>query len=726
MNQFPVVSMVFDGDIISVPAQMGQPRADQLQGSKLDQLTELAGRICYDSLGSGRSSAEYHKHIIEVGHLSTHEHAHIHGALVNITPSHYFQCCETLMNRPGVYVIATPERPDQSLVNLRITANLRAIREWHRRQYLFNNNLATQIGNALYGYAARLAPLACGDLARPESAFSMTLFQPQDDAEVMASLCFTGISRGLCYDAETEVLTEDGWKFWPDIRGDEVFATLNPENGHLEYQEASCVTRERYIGKMYRLKSSKVDLLVTPNHRLYIKKHDTQAARRKEETWSIRVPEEIYGKRVHYKCDAIWVGENPSHIEIPDVSVIAKTKRVGGTREIVCAGTRIRTRVFVEFLGYWLAEGHLDHTPDSGYMTILTQNINSDAWDDMILCVESLGFPYSVAPNGVSELSRRIKISGGKALYDYLLPYAGSHKKAIPSEIKKLCPELQEVLIQAHLAGDGSFSDRSSGEANTVSRQLADDLQEAALKAGYTATVRFVDRRDEPTRYLNGKPIRNGYSYVVSYRKRVKQPLVNHNGHRNDSWVHYEGMIYCATVSNGLLYVRRNGRPVWSGNSHELVRHRTGVSQRSSRFCDESESPWIPHPLLLQDPELMAEFDLVRGVGIAAYDKMVKYLQDKMVAAGLDKTSARKQSRGAARGILGNALETQLIFTASIWHWKHMLGLRASEFADAEIRVAFNQVYELLSARYPDRFVGWSTKPCRDGIGFSVEAPESA
>lgn len=47
----------------------------QGQGSDAEVLSEIAGRVCYDSWGQGRSSEDYHKHIIEVGHGSVLAHA---------------------------------------------------------------------------------------------------------------------------------------------------------------------------------------------------------------------------------------------------------------------------------------------------------------------------------------------------------------------------------------------------------------------------------------------------------------------------------------------------------------------------------------------------------------------------------------------------------------------------------------------------------------------------
>lgn len=53
----------------------GEARDDQFKGTSAERLTEIAGRICYDSFGKGRNSQDYHQHIIDVGHGSVLEHS---------------------------------------------------------------------------------------------------------------------------------------------------------------------------------------------------------------------------------------------------------------------------------------------------------------------------------------------------------------------------------------------------------------------------------------------------------------------------------------------------------------------------------------------------------------------------------------------------------------------------------------------------------------------------
>lgn len=174
------------------------------------------------------------------------------------------------------------------------------------------------------------------------------------------------------------------------------------------------------------------------------------------------------------------------------------------------------------------------------------------------------------------------------------------------------------------------------------------------------------------------------------------------------------------------------------GLSHELVRHGdfTAISQRSTRFVDESESEWVEHPLTRQfmlehgyfhngKCSRYFERDAVREAK-SGYRQTAKTLEHWLADRGLDKTSARKQARGAARGYLGNALYTELIFSASVAQWKRILKQRASQFADAEIReMACKALLALKQSRYGSSFDSWRLEKSPDGIGFiAVESSQ--
>ena len=149
------------------------------------------------------------------------------------------------------------------------------------------------------------------------------------------------------------------------------------------------------------------------------------------------------------------------------------------------------------------------------------------------------------------------------------------------------------------------------------------------------------------------------------------------------------------------------------GFSHEMVRHGdwTAISQRSTRYCDESVSDWVEHPLLGQyfkendDGELLEAIDELVSDSRSVYAVTTERMHEWLIRRGLSGTDARKQARGAARGFLGNALETEMIFSANVAQWKRILRQRGGPAADAEIRqIACLILIELKKSQYSSRF----------------------
>ncbi len=169
------------------------------------------------------------------------------------------------------------------------------------------------------------------------------------------------------------------------------------------------------------------------------------------------------------------------------------------------------------------------------------------------------------------------------------------------------------------------------------------------------------------------------------------------------------------------------------GLTHELVRHRVGVaiSQRSTRYVDESESAWVPHPLedLYLDTESPGGNHLMslEGCVMMAKDKykeVVGNLEAWLTGRGVDKLTARKQARGVARGYLGNALMTEMVWTCNLRALKQILKQRANQHADAEIRVLANRLYEEALPYWPTYLGCYHKRPCPDGIGYELYIPD--
>ena len=74
-----------------------------------------------------------------------------------------------------------------------------------------------------------------------------------------------------CYDKETQLFTKDGWKYFEELTEKDIVATLNVKTNMLEYQKPEEIIKKKYKGEMICINSQSINLLVTPNHKMWVK-----------------------------------------------------------------------------------------------------------------------------------------------------------------------------------------------------------------------------------------------------------------------------------------------------------------------------------------------------------------------------------------------------------------------------------------------------------------------
>ena len=121
-----------------------------------------------------------------------------------------------------------------------------------------------------------------------------------------------------CYSADTEVLTDAGWAFFGDLTERDRFATLNRE-GVIEYQAPTHLINQPYGGSMYHLSGPNIELLTTPNHKLYVQRRPSRGA-----AW--RPPEfveaqDVFGTEKRFKKSGIWEGVRQEFFELQPVTI---------------------------------------------------------------------------------------------------------------------------------------------------------------------------------------------------------------------------------------------------------------------------------------------------------------------------------------------------------------------------------------------------------------------
>jgi len=167
--------------------------------------------------------------------------------------------------------------------------------------------------------------------------------------------------------------------------------------------------------------------------------------------------------------------------------------------------------------------------------------------------------------------------------------------------------------------------------------------------------------------------------------------------------------------------------------THELVRHRAGMgySQLSQRYVDESDCAFVVPPTLMEEVAEARRMIEVFGCSAASliregrcsgrcvaglqwinsmeqsqgdYAYLSGYLAARDAKPGEDKTERRKAAREAARSVLPNATETKIAVTGNARALRHLLEMRGSLYADAEIRRLAVAIWRVLSADSPNIF----------------------
>ena len=130
-----------------------------------------------------------------------------------------------------------------------------------------------------------------------------------DCIEVMKTLPDNSVDVACtCYDNKTELLTENGFKLFKNLKKGELVATLNLKTNTLEYQKVQTTQKNKYNGIMYNIKTPSIDLLVTPNHNMVSRRY---CRNNTNNLFSLNKIEQIVEnkEKVELKKDCIWKGK---------------------------------------------------------------------------------------------------------------------------------------------------------------------------------------------------------------------------------------------------------------------------------------------------------------------------------------------------------------------------------------------------------------------------------
>lgn len=340
-----------------------------------------------------------------------------------------------------------------------------------------------------------------------------------------------------CFAADTEVLTSDGWKPFPQVTDRDEILT-RAANGVMEYHRPIEVIKQRYVGELIRFANAKIDLLVTPNHKMFVREKGRQEFR------LVEAYQAITWNRAEMLKSGRWLAEEQDHFRLPRVAN-AKARQQ----------TVFAMDLWLEFFGYFITEGstYLRHRTSvvggktyatKEYIVLISQSKKNAAQRRKIRdCLKRLGFTFH-------EENAQFRITN-KQLFTYLRQFGKARQKFVPRDFLRLPPRQLRILLDAMMLGDGTMEGRRYYSASPA---LIDAVQEMLLKVGLAGSI-HRKQKDRATLAV----------HVLSDRPR--DYLTPHYPRRSVEW--YDGYVYCVNVPNHVIHVRRKKKALWCGNCYD-------------------------------------------------------------------------------------------------------------------------------------------------------------
>lgn len=327
-----------------------------------------------------------------------------------------------------------------------------------------------------------------------------------------------------CYDDQTEVLTENGWKLFSDVEENERVATRSPE-GELEYQLPT-ERVERRASELLYYEETRLNFAVTPRHRVLIGDNEFILAENLVNNF-YKVPKTA---TLH------------SYIASPTLDDEAQED-------------------FARFVGFWLADGRKCKSYDGHHGVRLSQTKPEGiAWVDALL--NRMGWRFKRWVQGKDEVVWHIT---SNPLRGYLTALQERDELRLPSDAYTWNAGSREGLLEGLLVGDGVWCNqqkRHIGFWNT-SEQLIDDVQRLLIHHGLCGRKQMKRPAGTVVNVYKGKAIASTRDLFYLHIDMKSDAKLFSNRVEKRS---YSGMVYCLTVPNGTLMVRRSGVPMWCGN----------------------------------------------------------------------------------------------------------------------------------------------------------------
>lgn len=353
----------------------------------------------------------------------------------------------------------------------------------------------------------------------------------------------SGLFHPNCYSDDTEVYTDKGWKLFKDLH-DERIMSINPNTQEMEWVNYVHLIKYYYKDKMYNFLSNSYDLLVTPNHNMYIGTNSHISGNKRIIKWKIESAKDMINTTHKHLRTVKWNGQV---VKSPISTLNAKQ--------------------FAFLLGTYLAEGYVDNRK----VVIAQSEGRKQRFRQELL---SMGF-YENKDRFIKtdiEMSR------------YFSQFGKSWEKFVPAFFMNAKSDVLQEFLRAFNLGDGTKRTRTVNNITnsqdevyfTSSERLAEQLGEMIFKAGkYPSFTKPA--LPKICHFKNGSYMQKHTCWIIRANRSKHSyynisPSTRHRGIQLKE-IDYARFVYDVELEkNHVLLVRRNGKTAWSGNCKHRLR----------------------------------------------------------------------------------------------------------------------------------------------------------
>lgn len=382
-----------------------------------------------------------------------------------------------------------------------------------------------------------------------------------------------------CYDEKTRALTTEGLKTYKELKeGDFVFS-LNPITQEIEIKPIEKIIVQPHKGDMIHFNNKRIDLLVTPNHNMFILSTNKKKL-------LVETAEKVSKRSIFYMPDGYWKGKKEEYIDVKGYGKVKTTDLMYilgifiGDGFIDYQEKTVETKTGLAREEYLkksrdIASGRFKRIEKQGnhksvcrsYRVFLDIPENDKCRKKVEKTLHNLGIKYHFHEG---KAGTHLYFTSKAFMELFAQCGQGAYNKRIPRWALDYSPEYLSYLLEGLMDSDG----HNGKIYHTVSKRLLSDICELCIKLNLKPSI----HKRHTISFMNGRKIegKGWYVFVANTTKSISR-------HRNKI-INYDGDIWCLKIKdNKNFLVERNGKFDFCGNTDEVY-----GSIENGSFTEES------------------------------------------------------------------------------------------------------------------------------------------